>query len=112
MEGLLAKIWALLTIYGLKVIAAIAVFIVGRWIAKAVSFGSLETVMYQVIFVHLRRKQKCLNKVITPFIILLFMNAQQRGGNQRQQKSNPRNKETVVKRGNHGFLFHQQVQYC
>jgi len=34
MEGLLSKIWALLTIYGLKVIAAIAVFIVGRWIAK------------------------------------------------------------------------------
>lgn len=34
MEDLLSKVWALLTIYGLKVIAAIAVFIVGRWIAK------------------------------------------------------------------------------
>jgi small conductance mechanosensitive channel len=34
MEDLLPKIWALLTLYGLKVIAAIAVFIVGRWIAK------------------------------------------------------------------------------
>ncbi|GMQ80025.1 MAG: mechanosensitive ion channel [Thermodesulfobacteriota bacterium] len=34
MEDLLSKIWVLLTIYGLKVIAAIAVFIVGRWIAK------------------------------------------------------------------------------
>ncbi|MFZ0484692.1 MAG: mechanosensitive ion channel family protein, partial [Desulfobacterales bacterium] len=34
MEDLLSKVWTLLTIYGLKVIAAIAVFIVGRWIAK------------------------------------------------------------------------------
>ena len=34
MEDLLSRVWALLTIYGLKVIAAIAVFIVGRWIAK------------------------------------------------------------------------------
>jgi small conductance mechanosensitive channel len=37
MEDLLSKIWALLTIYGLKVIAAIVVFIVGRWIAKALT---------------------------------------------------------------------------
>jgi small conductance mechanosensitive channel len=37
MEDLLSKIWELLTIYGLKVIAAIAVFIVGRWIAKGLS---------------------------------------------------------------------------
>ncbi|MBU0768973.1 MAG: mechanosensitive ion channel [Proteobacteria bacterium] len=37
MENLLSKVWALLTIYGLKVIAAIAVFIVGRWIAKVLS---------------------------------------------------------------------------
>lgn len=34
MEDIITKIWALLTIYGLKVIAAIAVFIVGRWVAK------------------------------------------------------------------------------
>ena len=34
MEDLFSKIWVLLTVYGLKVIAAIAVFIVGRWIAK------------------------------------------------------------------------------
>ena len=34
MENLLSKIWVLLTVYGLKVIAAIAVFIIGRWIAK------------------------------------------------------------------------------
>jgi len=34
MENLLAKIWELLTIYGLKVIAAVVVFIVGRWVAK------------------------------------------------------------------------------
>ncbi|MBU1161336.1 MAG: mechanosensitive ion channel family protein, partial [Proteobacteria bacterium] len=37
MEDLLPKAWALLTLYGLKVIAAIAVFIVGRWIAKVLS---------------------------------------------------------------------------
>jgi len=37
MEDLLSKVWALLTIYGLKVVAAIAVFIVGRWIAKALT---------------------------------------------------------------------------
>lgn len=37
MEDLLSKVWTLLTIYGLKVIAAIAVFIVGRWIAKVLS---------------------------------------------------------------------------
>jgi len=47
-----------------------------------------------------------------PIHTLFFMNAQQRSGKQRQQKSDPRNKETVVKRGNHGFLFHQLVQYC
>jgi small conductance mechanosensitive channel len=37
MENLVAKIWELLTIYGLKVIAAIVVFIVGRWIAKGLT---------------------------------------------------------------------------
>ena len=34
MENLIEKIFELLTIYGLKVLAAIAVFIIGRWIAK------------------------------------------------------------------------------
>jgi small conductance mechanosensitive channel len=34
MEDIFSRIWALLTIYGLKVIAAVVVFIVGRWIAK------------------------------------------------------------------------------
>ncbi|MEA1945972.1 MAG: mechanosensitive ion channel [Thermodesulfobacteriota bacterium] len=37
MEDLIAKIWELLTIYGLKVIAAIVVFIVGRCIAKGLT---------------------------------------------------------------------------
>jgi len=37
MEDLIGKISELLTIYGLKVIAAVAVFIVGRWIAKGLS---------------------------------------------------------------------------
>lgn len=37
MENLIAKIWELLTIYGLKVIAAVVVFIVGRWIAKGLT---------------------------------------------------------------------------
>ena len=34
MEDLISKVWELLTIYGLKVIAAVVVFIVGRWVAK------------------------------------------------------------------------------
>jgi small conductance mechanosensitive channel len=37
MEDLISKVWELLTIYGLKVIAAIVVFIVGRWIAKGLT---------------------------------------------------------------------------
>ena len=37
MEDLIEKILELLTIYGLKVIAAIVVFIVGRWIAKGLT---------------------------------------------------------------------------
>jgi len=37
MENLSAKIWELLTVYGLKVIAAIAVLIIGRWIAKVLA---------------------------------------------------------------------------
>ena len=36
MEEMLDKIYQLLTVYGLKVLAAIAIFIVGRWVAKGV----------------------------------------------------------------------------
>ena len=44
MEDIVAKIWELLTFYGIKVVAAIVVLIVGRWIAKG--FTSLtEKVM-------------------------------------------------------------------
>ena len=34
---ILEKIWELLTLYGLKVVAAIAIFVVGRWVAKVVA---------------------------------------------------------------------------
>jgi small conductance mechanosensitive channel len=34
MEAILQKIWELTTIYGIKVLAALVIFIVGRWIAK------------------------------------------------------------------------------
>ena len=37
MENIVEKIWELLTIYGLKLVAAIAVLIVGRWIAKGLT---------------------------------------------------------------------------
>lgn len=37
MENLIAKVWELLTVYGLKIVAAIVVFIVGRWIAKGLT---------------------------------------------------------------------------
>jgi small conductance mechanosensitive channel len=37
MENLVQKIWEILTVYGLKILAAIAVFIIGRWIAKALT---------------------------------------------------------------------------
>jgi len=44
MENIVVKIWELLTFYGIKVVAAIVVLIVGRWIAKG--FTSLtEKVM-------------------------------------------------------------------
>jgi small conductance mechanosensitive channel len=33
---ILDRVWELVTIYGLKVIAAIAIFVIGRWVAKAV----------------------------------------------------------------------------
>lgn len=34
---ILNNVWSLVTIYGLKVLAAIAIFIVGRWVAKLIS---------------------------------------------------------------------------
>jgi small conductance mechanosensitive channel len=37
MNQILAKVWELITIYGLKVLAAIIIFIVGRWIAKLIA---------------------------------------------------------------------------
>ena len=36
-SNLLDKVYELLTVYGIKVVAAIAIFIVGRWVAKAIS---------------------------------------------------------------------------
>lgn len=44
MENVVAKIWELLTIYGLKVVAAIAVLIVGRWVSKGLT-GFTEKIM-------------------------------------------------------------------
>jgi small conductance mechanosensitive channel len=37
MNQILDKVWTLVTIYGLKVIAAIVILIIGRWIAKGIS---------------------------------------------------------------------------
>jgi small conductance mechanosensitive channel len=37
LSNLLAKVYELLTVYGLRVLAAIVIFIVGRWVAKGVS---------------------------------------------------------------------------
>jgi small conductance mechanosensitive channel len=34
---ILEKVWEMVTIYGLKVIAAIVIFVVGRWVAKFIS---------------------------------------------------------------------------
>ncbi|BBO67541.1 mechanosensitive ion channel protein [Desulfosarcina alkanivorans] len=36
MEEILEKVYQLLTVYGLKVLAALAIFIIGRWVAKGV----------------------------------------------------------------------------
>jgi len=36
-SSLMAKVYELLTVYGIKVIAAIVIFIVGRWVAKAIA---------------------------------------------------------------------------
>jgi small conductance mechanosensitive channel len=43
-ENLIPKVWPLLTLYGLKVIAAVAVVVVGRWIAKMLT-ALIEKVM-------------------------------------------------------------------
>jgi small conductance mechanosensitive channel len=40
-QSILGKIWELITVFGLKIIAAIAVFIVGRWISKLIK-GFIE----------------------------------------------------------------------
>jgi small conductance mechanosensitive channel len=37
MSQILDKVWELVTIYGLKVIAAIVILIIGRWVAKGIS---------------------------------------------------------------------------
>ncbi len=37
MSSLLDKVWELVTIYGIKVLAAIVIFVVGRWVAKLLS---------------------------------------------------------------------------
>jgi small conductance mechanosensitive channel len=36
-SNLLAKVYELLTVYGMKVVAAIAIFVVGRWVARGIS---------------------------------------------------------------------------
>jgi len=43
-ENIVGKIWELLMIYGLKVVAAIAVLTVGRWVAKGLT-GFTEKIM-------------------------------------------------------------------
>ena len=37
MNQILERVWALVTLYGLKVVAAIVILIIGRWIAKGIS---------------------------------------------------------------------------
>jgi small conductance mechanosensitive channel len=41
---ILERVWELVVIYGLKVIAAVAIFVVGRWVAKAVA-GMIRKMM-------------------------------------------------------------------
>jgi len=36
MDDILSRVYQLLTVYGLKVLAALAIFIIGRWVAKGV----------------------------------------------------------------------------
>jgi len=44
MEELTAKIWELLTVYGMKIIAAIAILIIGKWVA-----GMLEKLVQKIM---------------------------------------------------------------
>lgn len=44
MENLLQRIWELVTLYGLKVLAAVAILLLGRWIAKFIQ-GLIEKLM-------------------------------------------------------------------
>ncbi|MBU2547155.1 MAG: mechanosensitive ion channel [Proteobacteria bacterium] len=37
LETVLPKVWELLTVYGLKIVAALAILIIGRWVAKIMS---------------------------------------------------------------------------
>ncbi len=37
LSGLIAKVYELLTVYGLKVVAAVVILVVGRWVARAVT---------------------------------------------------------------------------
>jgi small conductance mechanosensitive channel len=36
-SGLLQKIYTLLTLYGLKIVSAVAIFVIGRWVAKGIT---------------------------------------------------------------------------
>jgi small conductance mechanosensitive channel len=36
MEGIIPKVQELFTVFGLKIIAAVLIFIIGRWVAKLV----------------------------------------------------------------------------
>ncbi|MFH1490397.1 MAG: mechanosensitive ion channel domain-containing protein [Pseudomonadota bacterium] len=44
MEGIMGRVWELCTFYGLKIIAAIVIFIIGRWVAKLLK-NAAEKVM-------------------------------------------------------------------
>lgn len=39
MENLAQKIWEILTVYGLRILAAVAILIIGRWVAKGLTRG-------------------------------------------------------------------------
>ena len=36
-SDLMEKVYTLLTLYGLKVVSAIAIFVIGRWVAKGIT---------------------------------------------------------------------------
>ena len=60
MENLIEKVYELLTIYGLKVIAALAVFIIGRWVAKV-----LRNLARKVM------EKKAVDPTLTSFVVNL-----------------------------------------